>query len=213
MAGYPIEIDLAGRSALVVGLGRVGLRKAAGLADAGADVVSVDPRVGIAVPVGVEHRVEPFRPAHLEGMSLAFAAATADVNRFVVSEAKNRGVWVNAASEPDAGDFTVPAIWRNGPIVLTVSTSGASPALARALRDRASASIAGAAGLAQLIGELRVRAATEVRNSDARRRLLKDWGDPKRLDQRLAENLEATRSAMLSDLSAASELPESEEIF
>ena len=42
-----------------------------------------------------------------------------------------------AAAHAEAGDFTLPAVWRSGPLMLTVSTSGASPALARALRDRA----------------------------------------------------------------------------
>ena len=51
MPGYPIELDLAGRTALVVGLGAVGRRKAAGLVEAGARVVGVDPAAGaIAVP-------------------------------------------------------------------------------------------------------------------------------------------------------------------
>ena len=103
MPGYPIELDLLGRSVLVVGLGRVGMRKATGLVEAGAQVVAVDPRTDLVVPVGIEHRPEGFRLGHLEGMSLAFAAASPEVNREVVAAAKSLGIWVNAASEPGIG--------------------------------------------------------------------------------------------------------------
>ncbi len=124
MPGYPIELDLRGRRVLVVGLGKVGTRKASGLVEAGAHVLGIDPRHEVAVP-GVEHRPEPFRPEHLEGMSLAFAAATLEVNHEVVESARRMGIWVNAASEPEQGDFLVPACWRSGPVTLAVSTGGA----------------------------------------------------------------------------------------
>ena len=94
MPGYPIELDLRGRTGLVVGLGTVGRRsKAAGLAGAGARVVGVDPEVaagGAALGMGlaIEVRAEPYAPEHLEGVGLAFAAATAAVNRRVVADAR-----------------------------------------------------------------------------------------------------------------------------
>ena len=55
MPPYPIELDLTGRTALVVGLGAVGCRKAVGLVEAGARVVGVDPG-RIEIPAGVELR-------------------------------------------------------------------------------------------------------------------------------------------------------------
>ncbi len=153
MPGYPIELDLRGRRVLVVGLGRVGTRKASGLVEAGAYVVGVDPRPDVAIP-GVEHRPEEFRPEHFEGMSLAFAAATPGVNREVVEFAKRLGIWVNAASDPERGDFLVPATWRSGLVTLAVSTSGASPALAATLRDRAAEAMRGRARPGRLAGRV-----------------------------------------------------------
>src|SRR5271170_4439818 len=136
MPGYPIELDLRGRTVLVVGLGAVGQRKALGLATAGARVIGVDPAARVTIAPPIEVRAEVYRAAHLEGVSLAFAAATPAVNRRVVADARGLGVWVSSASEPGTGDFTVPAVWREGPLTLTVATAGASPALAVALRDR-----------------------------------------------------------------------------
>lgn len=182
MTGYPIELDLLGRSVLVVGLGRVGGRKARGLVEAGARVVGIDPRPDLEIPSGVEHRAEAFRPDHLDGMSLAFAAASAEVNREVVEAARLAGIWVNAASTPGSGDFAVPAVWREGLVTLAVSTSGASPALARALRDRAAGAIGGGPGLAFLLAKLRPAVVERVADPAVRRRILASWGDAHWLD-------------------------------
>jgi precorrin-2 dehydrogenase / sirohydrochlorin ferrochelatase len=202
MPGYPIELDLRGRLALVVGLGPVGSRKAAGLVMAGARVVGVDPGERLVIPEGVEHRAEAFRGEHLEGVCLAFAAATVEVNRNVVIEAKRRGVWVNAASEPGSGDFALPAVWREGLVTLTVSTSGASPALARSLRDRAARAIEAAPGLAGLLAEMRPMAFERVADPEARRRLLAIWGDASWLDVWTSDGPEAVRLAWLSSINA-----------
>lgn len=197
MPGYPIELDLRGRPVLVVGLGRVGMRKAIGLVEAGAQVIGVDPRPDLVVPAGVEHRAEAFRPEHMEGMTLAFAAASLEVNREVVAEAMRLGVWINAASEPDSGDFAVPAVWRGGPVMLAVSTSGASPALAATLRDRAGAAIAGGPALAALLAEVRPIIRERIADPEARHRLLADWGSARWLDAIVRDGPEAVRAAWL----------------
>jgi precorrin-2 dehydrogenase / sirohydrochlorin ferrochelatase len=212
MPSYPIELDLGGRTALVVGLGSVGWRKAAGLAAAGARVVGVDPdpdpepepastAVAAAARERIEVRAEPYDAAHLEGVSLAFAAATAAVNRRVVADARRAGVWVCSASEPGAGDFTVPAVWRDGPLTLTVATAGASPALAVALRDRAARALGpAAAGLAGLLAELRPEVLARLGDPAARHRLLADWADPRWLDLWQADGPEAVRRALVQAL-------------
>jgi precorrin-2 dehydrogenase/sirohydrochlorin ferrochelatase len=182
MPGYAIELELAGRTALVVGLGAVGRRRAASLLTAGARVVGVDPAPD-SVPEGVELRAEAYRANHLRGASLIFAAATPTVNRQVVDDARGAGIWVHSASDPNTGDFHVPAVWREGGLTLTVSTAGASPALAGALRDRAAAALGPAAGgLAATLGRLRPLVLARLADPEARRRVLADWTDPRWLD-------------------------------
>ena len=206
MAGYPIELELAGRPVLVVGLGPVGLRKASGLIEAGARVVGVDPAGAGAGPMteGIEVRAEPFRAEHLDGMALAFAAGPAEVNARVVAEARRRGTWVNAAGGPEPGDFRVPAVWRDGPLIVAVSTGGASPALASSLRDRAVEALGpAAAGLAALLAELRPVALARLADPEIRRRLLADWADLGRLELWAAEGPEAVRLALLEALRMA----------
>lgn len=131
-------LDVTDRLAVIVGGGDVAVRKAQGLLAAGAMRVRVvSPDISEEMPDGVERVNELFHPPHLEGAGLVFAATNSpDVNAVVVREAKRRGVLVNRAdvSEEQPGDFATPAIWKRGPVTITVSTSG-SAALAVKLRD------------------------------------------------------------------------------
>jgi siroheme synthase-like protein len=193
--GYPIELDLRGKTAVVVGLGPVGRRKAAGLVEAGARVIGIEP--GLCEISGIEIIAEPYHSDHLAGASLAFAAANAEVNRRVVADARARGVWVNSASDPAEGDFTLPAAWRDGPICLTVSTSGASPALAGLLRDLAADALGPAAsGLATLLLEMRPEVLATIGDPEARRVALAGIAEPGWLDFYASEGTEATRAAL-----------------
>ncbi len=199
MPGYPIELDLRGRSVLVVGLGTVGFRKASGLLAAGARVIGVDPApTAEALSAGLDLRAEPYQTAHLQGVCLAFAAGPPDVNERVVAEARSAGLWVNSASDPGSGDLTIPAVWRSGGLTLTVSTSGASPALALALRDRAAAAIGPeAGGLIALLAEVRPIVLAKLVDPSTRRRVLAAWADPRWLDLYRAEGADAVRAELL----------------
>jgi siroheme synthase-like protein len=204
MTGYPIELNLSGKTAVVIGLGTVGRRKAAGLLAAGARVVGIDPAAGGADPqslAGIEIVAEPYRAEHLRGARLAIAAAWPEVNRQVVADARAQGVWVSSASDPETGDFSLPAVWRSGPLVLTVSTSGASPALAAALRDRAAEALGpSAAGLASLLAELRPVVLARVTDPEARRAILEDWADPRWLELWTEHGPDAVRRALLEQI-------------
>lgn len=194
-------MNLAGKRAVVVGLGPVGRRKAASLVACGAEVVGIDPAPLKQPLPGVEHRAEQYHPDHLLGASIGFAAATPEVNRRVVDDARRLGVWVSSASEPGSGDFTLPAVWRDGPIVVSVSTSGASPALAASLRDRIAGGLGigpAASGLAALLVEIRPEVLRVVTDPEARRRAFREMADPRWLDHFDREGVEATRRALRS---------------
>ncbi|HKM55656.1 MAG TPA: bifunctional precorrin-2 dehydrogenase/sirohydrochlorin ferrochelatase [Isosphaeraceae bacterium] len=201
MTGYPIELKLSGKVAVVIGLGAVGRRRAAGLREAGARVIGIDPAAGgfdSESLAGIEIIAEAYRAEHLHGASLAIAAAWPEVNRQVVADARAAGVWVNSASEPEASDFSLPAVWRSGSLILTVSTSGASPALATALRDRAAEALGpSAAGLATLLAELRPLVLARVTVPEARHAILEDWANPRWLELWADQGPDIVRQALL----------------
>jgi siroheme synthase-like protein len=135
-------LRLAAKRVLVVGAGPVAARKVEGLLAAGAVVTVVAPDV---VPELGEraHRGEVvvmrrrYAPTDLDGCWLAVVATDDEATqRDVFADGEARGIWVNAADDPDHCSYILPAVVRRGPVVVAVSTGGASPALAQMLRDR-----------------------------------------------------------------------------
>ena len=136
---YPVNLVLDGRSCLVVGGGKVALRKVEGLLACGGRVTVVAPSVDseVRAHAGVILVERAWQPDDLEGMWLVIAATDDPaVNGAVYAEGERRGVWVNGADDPANCSFTLPSVVRRGDLQVTVSTSGRSPALATWLRRR-----------------------------------------------------------------------------
>jgi precorrin-2 dehydrogenase/sirohydrochlorin ferrochelatase len=122
---------------VVVGGGAVAVRKARKLLQAGAEVVVVSPEILPELEdMGVEVHVRPYEDGDLEGADLAFAATDRrEVNAAVAREARARGIRINVADRPTEGDFAVPSRLLRGGLQVAVSTGGASPTLARRIRN------------------------------------------------------------------------------
>jgi siroheme synthase-like protein len=137
-AAYPLMLDVTDRLAVILGGGAVAVRKARGLIDAGATRIRmISPAFHADVPAGVQKVTARYEPGHLEGAGLVFAATdSAATNDQIVREARRRGIWVNRADADahEPGDFTTPAVLRQGPVTVAVATMGA-PALAVKVRD------------------------------------------------------------------------------
>jgi siroheme synthase-like protein len=140
-AYYPICLDLRDRRCVVIGGGSVAARKVAGLLACGARVTVVAPALAPALEALAQqgqitaHR-RPYAGGDLAGAALAIAATDApEVNARVAAEARARKVWLNAADDPQRGDFILPAVVQRGDLQIAISTGGRSPALARRVRE------------------------------------------------------------------------------
>ena len=133
---YPVFLDLVGKPCLVVGGGEIAIRKAEGLLIAGAIVTMVATQCQ-AAPTSAYLRIKGYDITDLEGQLLVFAA-TDDVvlNAQIAKEAVAKGLWVNAVDDPARCSFILPAVVRRGALTLAISTAGASPALARRLKEQ-----------------------------------------------------------------------------
>jgi precorrin-2 dehydrogenase/sirohydrochlorin ferrochelatase len=136
---YPVNLVLDGRQCLVVGGGRIALRKVEGLLACGARVRVVAPRIDPALRVlpDVTFDERPWRPDDLAGTWLVIAATDDPaVNAAVYDAGQRAGIWVNGADDPANCSFTLPSVVRRGDLQVAVSTGGRSPALASWLRRR-----------------------------------------------------------------------------
>jgi siroheme synthase-like protein len=137
---YPVSLVVADQPCLVVGGGRVAARKIQGLAAAGAFVTVVAPEIVPAVEeLAAEHQMTLERRLYRAGEAASYrlvitATGIPEVDALVSADAGAGGVWVNSADDPEHCSFLLPAIHRDGPVTVAVSTGGASPALATWLR-------------------------------------------------------------------------------
>lgn len=141
---YPLNLDLCGKSCVVVGGGRVAERKVKGLIAAGADVTVIAPAITEMLRCLVEKKqvhwqAESYGYGMLEQYApvLVFCAADSEnANRQAAREARTIRALVNAAAQPEMTDFQVPSRVERGDLLLTVATNGGSPAFSRLLRER-----------------------------------------------------------------------------
>ena len=141
----PLAVDLTDRAVLVIGAGAIGARKAATLLDAGASVAVIATELSAALPEGLRSVEErPYRAGDLEGAFLVVAATgDPEANDAIAAEAAQRRIWLNVVDDLERSSFYFAALHRQGDVVVSVSTSGASPALAQELRDRIARSLPG----------------------------------------------------------------------
>jgi siroheme synthase-like protein len=159
---YPLFIEMQDRPVLIVGGGLVAERKVESLIEAGAAVTLVAPELTpqlqrLATSGSIEVRQREFKDADLDGALLVISATDDPATQErVAAAARARSIPVNTVDQPRLCDFIVPAIVRRGDVVLAISTSGKSPALAAALRAKLDSVITNdVARSARILGEVR----------------------------------------------------------
>jgi precorrin-2 dehydrogenase/sirohydrochlorin ferrochelatase len=139
---FPMFLKLEGKKVLVVGAGKVGQPKIAGLLETGARirVVAIDasPTVHEWAREGkIDLELRAFSPGDLKGVFLAVAATSSrNLNEEIYAEAQRQDVLCNVVDVPDLCDFYYPAVVRRGDLQIAISTAGHSPSLAQQIRQQ-----------------------------------------------------------------------------
>ncbi len=177
MRHLPIFLELNGKATVVVGGGAVAARRAEHLINAGARVttfataLSDDFRELLDAPK-FRHETRDPEPNDFEDSALCFIAVEDErVSAEAWAAAKGAGAWVNVADRPQFCDFIMPSIVDRSPLVIAISTGGASPILGRMLKARLESLIPAAYGrLAELMGGFRDAVGKAIASPVMRRR-------------------------------------------
>ncbi|WP_076337349.1 bifunctional precorrin-2 dehydrogenase/sirohydrochlorin ferrochelatase [Paenibacillus sp. FSL H8-0548] len=144
---YPVVLQLKGKRCVVIGGGTIAQRKLLGLLEAGADDVwAISPAftqviMEWAAAGKIRSRQGAYSAADLHGAWLVFAATDdRQVNEAVAADGVRLGIWVNAANESKSSSFISPSVVRRGDLLLSVTASGASPALSQQIKQKLAAS-------------------------------------------------------------------------
>jgi siroheme synthase-like protein len=141
LAGWPVNLLVAGRRVVVVGAGRIAARKIEALLELDATVAVVAPEIGevvaqLAAAGRLTTTIRAFTPEDLDDAWLAVTATDdPDVNRAVFAAAEARRLFCNSADDPENCSFTLMSVVRQSDLVVALGTGGRSPALATWLKE------------------------------------------------------------------------------
>ncbi len=206
--GFPVFLEVRGRTAFVAGGGGEAAHKASALAELGAQVrvwAAEHRATGrLTGAAGIELVDGPYRPELLDGALLA-VVFTGDraLNRRIAADARSRHVLVNVVDDVSSCDWSAPAILRRGGLTVAVASAGIAPALAVRLRDRFAEEVGPEfADLVEQFGELRPRIVASGRSFADRRALWYALVDGPALDHLRAGRPAAAREVLEAQLDA-----------
>jgi precorrin-2 dehydrogenase/sirohydrochlorin ferrochelatase len=183
---YPVCLDIKGKRCLIVGGGEVAARKARALVEAGADVVVVSPDLCEAISERTDITVlqKPWDERDLDDAFLVIAATNdRALNEKVAGAARRRRVLCNVVDDASLSDFILPASVRRGALLVSISTSGALPALARRTREELEKTFGQEyADYLDIVGQMRENIIKAVPDSSARREIFRRLADPQLIE-------------------------------
>jgi precorrin-2 dehydrogenase/sirohydrochlorin ferrochelatase len=174
MRYYPVHLDIKNRNCLVVGGGAVGTRKVNALLECGArvTVVSPDPTGQLKIMAAegsITLNARTYRTDDIKNMFLVIGATDDETLNYRISkDAEQTNTLCNIADRPEACNFILPSIVCRGDLVITISTSGKSPALAKKLRQKLEAQFGEEyADFLHLMGAIRKKLLSQAHKPEA----------------------------------------------
>jgi precorrin-2 dehydrogenase/sirohydrochlorin ferrochelatase len=184
MNSYPINLNLSGKSVLIVGGGKVAYRKVKRLLDAKAKITLVsltviDKLKQLLLDNNIKYYQREFKEGDLLDIFLAFALTdNRRINSLIASLAKKNNILVNVADSLEESTFTLPSLIEQGDLLLTVATGGNLPALSKRIREELESSFGEEyKQFLELMKILRPLIIGNVDDKKQRRRIFRDLAD------------------------------------
>lgn len=181
MRYYPIFLDVNDKPCIVVGGGSVAERKVSSLLNAGAKVLVISPKLTpaltrLANKKQISYRPHPYKTGDLKGFFLAYSATNDPlVNKAVFKEAKKLGILLNVVDVPELCNFIVPSVVERGDLLIAISTSGKSPAMAKKIREKLEKEFGREyAVFLDIMGKVREKVLTGSKESDKNKELFEE---------------------------------------
>jgi precorrin-2 dehydrogenase/sirohydrochlorin ferrochelatase len=202
MKYYPVNLDIKNRDCLVVGGGAVGTRKVNTLLECGARVTVVSPGPtsrlkNLATAGSIVLKERPYRSHDINSMFLVIGATDDEgLNRQISRDAESANTLCNIADRPEVCNFILPAIISRGDLMITISTSGKSPALAKKLRQQLESRFGEEyADFLRLMGAIRGQLLSQAHEPEAHKDLFNQL-----IDRDLIGMIKAKKSKEINEL-------------
>jgi precorrin-2 dehydrogenase/sirohydrochlorin ferrochelatase len=205
MRYYPLFLDLKDKKTVIVGGGSVAERKASTLLKAGALVEVVSPAITRKLQKfkaggQIKHKKRKYRKGDLKNAFLTVVCTSSGkVNQKIVKDANEleSSPLINVVDSPSEGNFIVPSSLTRGPLTIAVSTEGASPAVAKAIRKELQEVYdADFARYLKLLKSLRNKVLTEIADDKKREKILKRFSSRKIIDTLRKKGFKAVSKEM-----------------
>ncbi len=181
----PLAFKGVGMRCLIIGGGEVALRKLEFLAAAGCEVTVIAPRIhneiqSAVTAQGVQWIAREFAPGDCSGYQLVIAATERrEINLTIFEEAAALCIPINVVDDPELCTVIFPAVWRQGPLTISVNTEGTAPFMAAAVRDRLSSQGSSLSRWVETAARFRAAVRSEI----------SDWKEKNSLYRRFAESI------------------------
>lgn len=214
---YPITLHLKGKKVVVVGGGVVATRKVRTLLGIQAEITVISPVITSEMTKWVNSEQicwmeKPFAAEDVSDGFLIIAATNSKEVNEEVYQAINSYQLFNRVDRPDQSNFSVPSSFRRGKLMVSVSTSGASPGLSRKISHEISNNYDHSyEEYVEFLDNCRARVLSEIEGAEVRRHIFKELLDSSYLYLTRSHSLEERNERFLLLLRQSKQMEDNHE--